>query len=77
MKTQFTVTYKDLFEEAKHESCTPGSKLGSKARNAAETVNAAAKAGVALVSVYAVIGAGRVAGFAQGFMRGVAALPKA
>ena len=74
-KTQFTVTFKDIFQEAKNCGCTPGSKFGSKARDAAETVNAVAKGGVAVVLVYSVIGAGHVAGFAQGFWRGVTTFP--
>lgn len=77
MKADTRITYKDLFEAAKDESREPGSKLGSRARNGAEIVNATAKAGVALVAVYAVIGAGHVAGFVQGFGRGVAARPNA
>jgi hypothetical protein len=77
MKAEPRITYKDLFELAQHETEEPGSALGAQLRNGVETVNAAAKTGVALIVVTTVVGAGRAAGFAQGFWRGVAALPKA
>ena len=66
------VSYKDLYEGAKNESCIPGSNLGSKVRNGAEILNATAKAGVAAVAVYSVMGAGHIAGFVKGFWRGTA-----
>jgi hypothetical protein len=65
LKTRFT--YTEIFDEAKNQSCTPGSKLGTMARNGAATVDAAAKAGVSLATVYGVTAAGRIAGFVQGF----------
>ena len=71
------ITYKDLFETAKDVSRAPGSQLGAKTRDTVQSVNAMAKASVAVVAVYAVIGVGRIAGFAQGFGRGVAARPNA
>lgn len=77
MKAEPRITYKELFELAQHETEAPGSALGAQLRDGVETVNAAAKTGVALIVVTTVVGAGRAAGFAQGFWRGVAALPKA
>ena len=77
MRVDSRINYKVLFDEATRESRIPGSRIGSRARNAAEIVNATAKAAVALVAVYGVLGVGRVAGFAQGLLRGVTTSPKA
>ncbi|MDH3315626.1 MAG: hypothetical protein OER43_07675 [Gammaproteobacteria bacterium] len=70
-------TYGTLFNEAKNSAHKPGSKLGSKTRDGAETMNALAKAGVALVLVLAAATSGHVIGFVRGVWDGVTACPKA
>lgn len=70
-------TYSRLFNEAKTAGHKPGARLGSKARDGAETMNAAAKTGVALVLVFAAATSGHVIGFVRGVWDGVTACPKA
>jgi hypothetical protein len=68
-------TYGSLFNEAKNAARKPGAKLGSKARDGAETANALAKVGVALVLVLAATTSGHVIGFVQGVWHGVTTCP--
>ena len=70
-------TFGTLFSEAKSTAHKPGAKLGSKARDGAETMNALAKAGVALVLVFAAATSGHVVGFVRGVIDGMTSCPKA
>ena len=70
-------TYSMLFNEAKNTAHEPGARLGSKARDGAETMNALAKAGVALVLVFAAATSGHVIGFVRGVIDGMTSCPKA